>query len=97
LLRYRVAQELGNANAIAEHKHKSIVEYMNVAQVRLQHLANVHDQDMRLMAYQLDEQNKLMVGLYGFVERREDIGPSWDQFAKLATSLGDAGGGWVTP
>lgn len=97
LLQYKVAQERQDVESTVEHKHKAIVETMNVAQARLQGLAQIHDEDMKLMAYQLDEQNKLLIGLYGFVERREDIGPSWDQFAKMAVALGDSGGGWVTP
>jgi hypothetical protein len=52
---------------------------------------------MKLMAYQLDERNKLLVGIYGFVERREDIAPKFDDLAKICTSLGDAGGGWLSP
>ena len=36
-------------------------------------------------------------GIFGFVERREDIGPSMADLSKLMTSLGDSGGGWITP
>jgi hypothetical protein len=52
---------------------------------------------MRLMIYQLDERNKILIGLYGFVERREDDPPSFDALTQICTGLGDAGGGWVTP
>ena len=74
-----------------------ILESMNVAAVRLQGLETKHGEDMKLMAYQLDERNKLLIGIYGFVERREDVSPSFENLAKLCTSLGDAGGGWLTP
>jgi hypothetical protein len=52
---------------------------------------------MELMKYMLDERNKMLVGLYGFVERREDIGPDFKDLAQITTALGDSGGGWVTP
>jgi len=97
LLRYRVAQELGNAEAIVSHKNKAIVELMNIKNARLQGRQGQHADNMQLMKYQLDERNKLLVGLYGFVERREDIGPRFEELTKLTTALGDAGGGWLTP
>jgi hypothetical protein len=50
-----------------------------------------------LMKYQLDERNKLIIGLYGFVERREDIAPRWEEFGKIVSGLGDSGGGWISP
>ena len=89
--------KIAGESQIADHKHKVIVELMNAAQTRLQWRENNHQDSMKLMAYQLDEYNKLFIGLYGFVERREDIGPSWDQFAKMCTSLSDSGGGWISP
>jgi hypothetical protein len=52
---------------------------------------------MKLMAYQLDERNKILVGLYGFVERRDDVYPSFENLTQVVTALGDSGGGWVTP
>ena len=97
LLRYRVAQELQNAEAIVEHKHKAVVELMNTYQARLAGLQGMHADNMKLMAYQLDERNKALIGLYGFVERREDAYPEFSELTKICTSLGDSGGGWVTP
>jgi hypothetical protein len=70
---------------------------MEISMARLQGLQGQHTDGMKLMAYQLDERNKLLVGLYGFVERREDVGPQFEELAKIATSLGDAGGGWISP
>jgi len=64
---------------------------------RQEGLRGQHADNMKLMAYQLDERNKILVGLYGFVERREDVGPEFKQFAEICTSLGDSGGGWLTP
>ena len=91
------AMTMQTASTLAEHKHKAIVEKMNETAVRLEGLRGMHAENMKLMAYQLDERNKLLVGIYGFVERREDIGPSFKDLAQVVTGLGDSGGGWLTP
>ena len=91
------ALTMQNASTLAGHKHKAIVEKMNESAVRLEGSRYTQDADMKLMAYQLDEQNKLLIGLYGFVERRDDIGPKFEDLAKITTALGDSGGGWITP
>jgi len=49
------------------------------------------------MAYQLDERNKLLIGLYSFVERREDAAPEWRDMSTMIAGLGDSGGGWLSP
>jgi len=86
-----------NASTLAGHKHKAIAELMNTAVMRLEGWTKTQDQNRQLMAYQLDERNKLLVGLYSFVERRDDIAPEWESMAKMVASLGDAGGGWLQP
>ena len=86
-----------NASTLAEHKHKAILEKMNVAIKRLDGWQMIADQNRQLMAYQLDERNKLLIGLYSFVERREDIAPEWKDMAQMIAGLGDSGGGWLTP
>jgi hypothetical protein len=91
------AATMANASTMADHRHKAIVEKMNEAAARLTGLREQHAENMRLMIYQLDERNKLLIGLYGFVERREDDPPSFDALTQICTGLGDAGGGWVTP
>ena len=97
VLRYRQAQTMGNAEAETSHRSKAIAEMMSISMARLQGLQGQHTDGMKLMAYQLDERNKLLVGLYGFVERREDVGPSINDLAQICTSLGDSGGGWISP
>lgn len=86
-----------NSNALAEHKHRAIVERMSTATQRLDGWKSVAADNRALMAYQLDERNKLLVGLYSFVERREDISPEWKDMSTMIASLGDSGGGWITP
>ncbi len=86
-----------NANALSASKHRAIAERMNTAAQRLDGWKSIADENRKLMMYQLDERNKLLVGLYSFVERRDDIGPSWQDAARVVTSLGDAAGGWIQP
>lgn len=86
-----------NASTLSEHKHRAIVERMNTAVQRLDGWKSVAADNRQLMAYQLDERNKLLIGLYSFVERRDDIAPEWKDMATMIASLGDSGGGWVTP
>lgn len=88
---------LQNANTLAEHKHRAIVERMNTATQRLEGWKSVADENRRLMSYMLDERNKLLIGLYGFVERRDDVGPSWNDMARLISAMGDSSGGWIQP
>jgi hypothetical protein len=88
---------LQNGSTLAEQRNRIVVEKMNEHATRLTGLEKTHADNMKLMAYQLDERNKLIMGLYGFVERRTDIGPSIEDLAKICTSLGDAGGGWLSP
>jgi hypothetical protein len=87
---------LANANTLAEHKHRAIVERMNTATKRLEGWKSIADENRQLMAYQLDQRNQLLIGLYSFVERREDIGPVWSDQADIIARLGDTGG-WITP
>lgn len=86
-----------NASILSEQRHRIIAERMTEIMTRLTGSQAKHDEDMALMAYQLDTRNQLLIGLYGFVERRDDVGPSIEDLSKLATGLGDAGGGWLTP
>jgi hypothetical protein len=86
-----------NANMLSEHKHRAIVERMNTAAQRLAGWKSVADENRKLMMYQLDERNKLLIGLYSFVEKREDIAPEWMEMSKMIAGLGDSAGGWLTP
>lgn len=86
-----------NSNTLAEHKHRAIAEMVNTKVQRLEGWKGVAAENMRLMTYQLDERNKLLMAVYAFVERRQDIGPEWNDMAKMIAGLGDSGGGWLTP
>jgi len=82
---------------LSEIRHRGIAEKSSQAAARLEGLKSMYDECARLMTYQLDERNKILVGMYGFVERRDDVAPNFEMLVQLATGLGDSGGGWVTP
>ena len=92
-----VALTAQNAVTLTEQRHRMIAEKMNEIGVRTGGDQKKHEEDMAVMAYQLAARNELLIGLFGLVERREDIGPSMNDLSKLMTSLGDSGGGWITP
>jgi len=84
-------------SGLSDHTHRAIVERMNTAVARLDGWKGIAEENRTLMAYQLDERNKLLIGLYSFVERREDIAPEWRDMAKMIAGLADSSGGWITP
>jgi len=86
-----------NANVLSEHKHRAIAERMNTAVQRLDGWKSVSADNMKLMMYQLDTRNQLLIGLYSFVERRQDISPEWADMTKMISGLADSGGGWLQP
>jgi hypothetical protein len=90
-------QQTGMKRQKMGEKTTAIGQRFTEATQRLAGLQQQHDDCMKLMAYQLDERNKILVGLYGFVERRDDVYPSFENLTQVVTSLGDSGGGWVTP
>jgi len=60
--------------------------------------ADRNAQEMELMKYQADASNNLIVGLFGFQEKREDTYPSLDLITQLVSQLGDSGAtSWVSP
>lgn len=90
-------QQTGMKRQKMDEKTRAIAGKFNEATQRLAGLQQEHEEWMRLMAYQLDERNKILVGIYGFVENRTDAYPSFEALTQIAVGLGDAGGGWVTP
>ena len=82
---------------LVEVRSKCALTVMEARMKRIQGSMEVRDREDRLMAYQLDERNKLMVGMFGFMERRSDDGPRIEDMTRLICGLGDSGGGWVTP
>lgn len=90
-------QQTGMKRQKMDEKTRAISGKIAVATQRLAGLQQEHDEWQRLMAYQLDERNKILVGIYGFVERRDDVYPSFENMVQIAVGLGDAGGAWISP
>ena len=85
-------------SGLAGFKMQSALAQMNAKVTQLEGHKRVHEENMKLMAYQLETRNNLLVGLYGFVERRDDIAPQWDKMTTMIAALGEAGGGsWIQP
>ena len=82
---------------LANFANQAITAELNAKVAGLQGWKDVAAENQRLMAYQLDERNKLLIGLYSFVERREDVAPSWQEMSQMIAGLGDSAGGWITP
>jgi len=82
---------------ITELRSKCALTVMQARMQRIQGSMEVRDKEEKLMAYQLDTRNNLIVGLFGFMEKRDDDGPSIQDMTRLICGLGDSGGGWVTP
>ena len=78
-------------------KHKESAGLMSAYGARLQASAAKHAEEMALSQYQLQTRNELLVGLYGFVERRDDVAPEFNNLVQICVGLGDSGGGWVSP
>ena len=82
---------------LVELRSKCALTVMEARMKRIQGSMEVRDREDKLMSYQLDVRNNLLIGMFGFMERREDEGPSIQDMTKLITGLGDAGGGWLQP
>lgn len=83
--------------ALGAHKHRVIAEFINTYGLRLKASADKHAENMQLMARQLSTRNELLIGLYSFVERRDDVAPQFSELVQTTVGLGDSGGGWISP
>lgn len=91
-------QLFGQFSGLKQFKLQSALSQMNVKVTQLEGRKRIHEDNMKLMAYQLETRNNLLVGLYAFAERREDIAPEWDKMTTVMAALGEAGGGsWIQP
>ena len=52
---------------------------------------NLTNRQQDFLAYQLDERNKILLGLFGFVENRTDAYPDMNSIAQLTASLAESG------
>jgi len=90
-------QKVAMRSRILDGTSSIVATTLNQANVELTGKQAKYEDCLRLTTYQLDERNKLHIGLYGFVERRDDAYPSFQELTQLIVGLSDSGGGWVNP
>lgn len=65
---------------------------------RLRGLADTNAKEQQLYKYMVDTTNGIILGLFGFQERRNDVAPSLEVIAGLCSQLGNSGStSWVSP
>ena len=93
-----VAQTMANSQFLTEVRHRLCAKKMEADLHRVQGRLTVDDKQQELVRYMVSTRNDLLIGFFGFVERRTDEGPSLTDIAQLATNLGDSGStSWVSP
>jgi hypothetical protein len=90
-------QQTGMRGRIIDGTNAIVSVKMQQASTELAGLQAKNEECIRITQYQLDERNKLHIGLYGVVERRDDVYPSFQELTQLIVGVGDSGGGWVSP
>lgn len=85
------------AQFLVETRKQLALTVMQARMARITGRMDVRDREEKLMLTQLDIHNNLAVGLWGFVERREDEYPGLEVMTKLIAGLGDSGGSWIQP
>jgi len=91
------AMTLDRGRFMVDTRHKLLVTTMQARSDEMTARLGVRDREEKLMMWQLDTRNNLMMGLTAFMERREDTYPDLDKIAQLVTGLGDSGSTqWVS-
>jgi hypothetical protein len=93
-----VDSQLRAAQARTEVMSRLAAFSMETAMNSVRTAFDANAQEMKLIQYQIDSQNNLIVGLFAFEEKRSDEYPSMDVLARLCMGLGDsAATSWVSP
>jgi 1,4-alpha-glucan branching enzyme len=66
-------------------------DQFQMRQVKLRERRPANERLLNVMRDQIQIRNQLLVGLFGFMERREDGYPNLGSLAQLAASLGESG------
>ena len=78
--------------------NRLIAMQMQLEVANLDQMHKKHGHEMELYKYQIDTHNNVVLGLFGFQERRTDSYPGLEVMAQLCSQLGDSGAtSWVTP
>jgi hypothetical protein len=79
-------------------QHELIGRQLEANMQRLAGLTETHRQEMDLYKYMIDTTNGIIIGLFGFQERRTDAYPSLEVMSQICSQLGDASStSWVSP
>lgn len=90
--------KLRDAQTVQELRSRLIALRLETAMNYARVVLEKNTQEMQLMRYQVDTRSGLVIGLFGFEEKRFDLYPSMDVLAKLCMSLGDsAATSWISP
>ena len=85
------------AQFMVETRKQLALTVMQARMARMSGRMDIRDREEKLMLTQLSEHTNLAVGLWGFIERREDEYPALESISRLITGMADPGGGWLTP
>lgn len=87
-----------NGDFLTSGKHRLAAMVLDQKVKALVMKSGRNAEDIELMRYQADASNNLMVGLWTFQERRNDMYPSLDLIAQLVSQIGDRSAtSWVSP
>jgi len=76
---------------IALRKNQVYVDVLRMRSGIIDTKMGLTNRKQEFLKYQLDERNRTLVGLFGFVEKREDTYPGLGAMAQVSASLGESG------
>lgn len=85
------------AQWMVETRKQLALTVMQARMARMSARMDIRDREEKLMLTQLDTHTNLAVGLWGFIERRDDEYPGLESITRLIAGLGDTGGSWIQP
>jgi hypothetical protein len=93
-----IAAQTAQGEFLAQARYRLCAQWLEATALRERASKTAQEDYEHVFRYFMDERNKLMIGLFGFMERRDDRYPSLDALTQLVSGLGDAGGTqWLAP
>ena len=87
-----------HAEFLTNARHRLAALQMERAMNQVRMKMDQNAADMALIKYQIDTGNNMVIGLFGFQERRSDTYPALELMAQLCSQLGDnSATSWVSP
>jgi hypothetical protein len=72
-------------------KNEIFVEVLKMRMGLIQTAMGITDRKQKLLAYMLDTRNNVLLGLFGFVEKRQEQYPQLESFGQIVTAFGTPG------